>query len=112
VNKLQQKIKLPALVAISSLILILLLTLLTNPLKSVIAVAGFFILLTTFFISFGFAFLEAQGTSSPKSKKRTLLFCSVVVLLLMLRSAKALSLLDAFLMLLFFGGLTFYISRR
>jgi hypothetical protein len=112
VTKFQQRIKLPAIVAIGSLILILLLTLLTSPLKSIIAVAVFFILLTTFFISFGFAFLEAQGTNSATARKRTLLFCSVLVLLLMLRSAKALSLLDACLMLLFFGGLTFYISRR
>jgi FtsH-binding integral membrane protein len=111
-NRLKSKTKLPAAAAFGSLFLILLLTLLTNPLNSVVAVAFFFLLLAVFLVSFGFAFLEAQSTDSSADKRKVLVICSVVVILLMFRSAKALSLIDAVLMLIFFSGLLFYISRR
>lgn len=112
VIKLQQKIKLPLLLLIGSLILIIGITLLSNPLYSISYVAIFFLALFVFIASLTVILFNLQAGEYGGNLKRILLVDAAIVLLIMLRSAKALNLVDLGLMIFFFGGLSFYLSRR
>jgi len=111
VIKLQQKIKLPLLLLTGSLILIIAIMLLSNPLYSINYVMIFFLALFVFIASLAVTFINLQP-GNKASLKRVLLIDTAIVLLIMLRSAKALNLVDLGLMVFFFGGLSFYLSRR
>lgn len=112
VIKFPKAIKLPTAFSIGSLLILILLISFTNPLNSVVAVAFFFLFLTVFLVTFSYNFLGLQGDVTPQARRRVLMLCATLILIIMLRSAKALNLLDTGLMILFFVGLTFYINRR
>lgn len=87
---------------------------LTNPLHSIIYVVLFFAALLVFLGSGSFLLINLQnkqGISKPAAR-RVFIGSAAVVILIMLRSAQALTLLDLGLMIVFFGGLVFYTSRR
>jgi energy-converting hydrogenase Eha subunit C len=110
---LPARIKLPFAIFMGSLIFICLLVLLSNPLSNIILVSLFFLGFYVFLNSLGFLLLAAQKQDlTPKNKRNIILLSTFVVVLLMFRSAKALSLLDSLLLLVFCGGLFFYLSRR
>jgi hypothetical protein len=110
---LQPKIKLPFAIFLGSLIFIILLVTLTNPLNNIIFVSLFFLSLYIFLNSAGFLIAGIQKQEiGPRAKSRIILISTFIVILLMFRSAKALSLLDGLLLLVFSAGLFFYLSRR
>lgn len=89
------------------------LVLLTNPLSNIIYVSLFFLAFYVFLNSLGFLVFAIQKQEpTPKKRQSVILLSTFVVILLMFRSAKALSLLDSVLLLVFSGGLFFYLSRR
>jgi hypothetical protein len=110
---LRPKVKLPFAIFSGSLIFICLLILLTNPMSNIIFVSVFFLALYVFLNSLGFLVLAIQNQDfTPKNRQNIILLSTFIVVLLMFRSAKALSLLDGLLLLIFSAGLFFYLSRR
>lgn len=88
--------------------------LLTNPLTNILYVVIVFLLVLVFFISLSFFLINLQsgGTQRTVALRNATVVSVAVILLMMLRSANALNLLDLSLMLLFFIGLGFYINKR
>jgi len=109
----QQKIKLPSLILVGSLVFIISTVLFTDPTANVGWAVLFFIMLFILINSFALSTARLQlGTVSPKVRRRILLGTCLVVVALMLRSAGALSLVDFVVLTLIFSGSTFYFSRR
>ena len=88
--------------------------LLTNPLNNILYVVVVFVLVLIFFISLSFFLINLQsgGAQRTVALRNATIVSVAVILLMMLRSANALNLLDLGLMLLFFIGLGFYINKR
>lgn len=88
--------------------------LLTSPLNNIIYVVVVFLLILTLLISISLFFINLQ--KSPAQRGQALRNAAVIsvglILLMMLRSANALNILDFGLLILFFVGLGFYINKR
>jgi len=109
----QRKIKLPLTISIGSLVLIAMLILFTDPIKSIIWAVFFFLALFILLISLATIIITLQkGEMSAKTRHRVFLIASFIVLSLMLRSAGSLSLVDALALVLILVGMAFYFSRR
>jgi hypothetical protein len=112
-NTRRQSIKLPTIVLAGSLIFITLLTLMTDPIRSITWAILFFLLLFVILMSFSSTIIILQkGELTPKVRHRLVLGTSFLIICLMLRSAGSLSLVDAFVLILIFTGSIFYFSRR
>jgi hypothetical protein len=113
VNILPPKVKLPFAIFLGSLIFISLLVMLTNPLNNIIFVSLFFLLAYILLNSVGFLALSLQKKEiNNRLRTRLVLSSTFILILLMFRSAKALSLLDGLLLVFFSAGIFFYLSRR
>ena len=113
VNIRQPKVKLPVAVSIGSLIIIISLTLLTDPIGSILWAALFFVALFILLISLAATLAILQiGEISPTMRKRIILGSGILSICLMLRSAGSLNLVDVLVLILIFSGSVFYFSRR
>jgi hypothetical protein len=86
---------------------------LTNPVDKIITSVLFFALAFVFLVSFGHFIVGFQmGEVTSKNRYRIIALSLTVLLLLMFRSANSLSWVDGIIMVLIGFGLVFYISRR
>ena len=96
-----------------SLMALVLLTSLTNPVDNIIYTALFFGLALVFLLSLGHFMVRLQtGEVSSKNRYRVVALSLVFMILLMFRSAQSLSWVDGIILILIGFGLVFYISRR
>jgi hypothetical protein len=96
-----------------SLVGLVLLMLLTNPLDKAIYAVGFFALALVFMISFGHLIVGIQlARVSLKNRYRIITVSLLILILLMFRSTQSLDWQDAVILILISFGLVFYISRR
>jgi hypothetical protein len=109
--KLQTRIKLPLVSSLGSLFFILLITALTDPLKNIIFVIFLYAVIFMFIASLYLLIARFQ-TDSRGGLKGALILSSILTVMLMLRSAKALNITDLALLIFFIFGLIFYFSRR
>jgi hypothetical protein len=105
--------KFSGLFSLTSLLAIILLMGLTNPIDNVIYTAVFFGLALVFLVSFGSFMVRLQtGDMSPKNRYRIVALSLLLLILIMFRSAQSLSWVDGIILVLIGFGLVFYISRR
>jgi hypothetical protein len=110
---LKRRLKLSGLTALSSFLALAILMMATRPLDNLIFTALFFVLSLLFLTSLGFFIVRLQTKEvSPKNRYRVVAISLLVIILVMFRSAKSLSWVDAVIFILFGFGLVFYISRR
>jgi hypothetical protein len=104
---------LPAALSAGSFFILLLLCLLTDPVKNVSFALVFFAVLLVFLLSLGhFLFTLKSGRVRPKARSRIVIGSVLIVLVLMFRSAGSLNWVDILVLLLLCGGLLFYSGRR
>jgi hypothetical protein len=110
----RSEVKLPLFIFSGSLIFIITIMLLANPVDNIIFVVLFFLLLFVCLIALSLFFINLQTTGYKRTAaiRNAVIISTVAILLIMLRSAGALNLIDLGLMLLFFGGLGFYLGKR
>lgn len=98
---------------LSSLLALVLLMSLTNPVDNIIYTVLFFGLALIFLLSLGHFIVRLQtGEVSSKNRYRTVALSLVILILVMFRSAQSLSWVDGIILILIGFGLVFYISRR
>ena len=96
-----------------SLITLVLLMSLTNPVDNIIYSGLFFGLAMVFMLSLGNFIVRFQtGEVSSKNRYRVVVLSLIFLILLMFRSAQSLSWVDGIILILIGFGLVFYISRR
>lgn len=110
----RSEVKLPLIIFSGSLIFIITIMLLANPVNNIIFVILFFLLLFVCMMALSLFFINLQITGNKRSNaiRNATIITTVIILLIMLRSAGALNLIDLGLMLLFFAGLGFYLNKR
>jgi hypothetical protein len=111
---MQQKIKLPLLSLLGSLIFMIGLFSLTNPINNIVLVVFFFGALYFFLFNSLKMFLALQPTvfDQKKTNSRSVWTSSILVIFIMMRSAHALNIVELALVIIFFIGLWFYLNRR
>jgi uncharacterized membrane protein len=98
---------------LGSLVALIILSSLTNPVDNIIYTALFFGLALLFLLSLGHFMVRLQtGEVSSKNRYRIVALSLVLLILLMFRSAQSLSWVDGIILILIGFGLVFYISRR
>lgn len=111
--KTKNKFLLPALLAAASFFCMLLLGLLTSPVRSISLAVVFFIGVLTFLINIGQLLVYLQTDSiSQRTRRGILIIAFFVVVILMFRSLQALNAVDAIALFIIALGLLFYSSRR
>lgn len=99
--------------ALLSLIGLIMLTSLTNPIDNVIYTFLFFGLALVLLLGAGHLIVKVQtGEVSSKNRYRIVALSLVILILIMFRSAQSLSWVDGLILILIGFGLVFYISRR
>lgn len=99
--------------SITSLISLILLSLLTNPLVNVSVAIIFYVILLVFLISFGHWLVTLiSGRVTKNSRPRIIIVSVILVILLMFRSSGSLSWVDLVVLALLGFGWLFYSSRR
>jgi uncharacterized membrane protein len=107
------KRRFPGSLTLGSLVALIILSSLTNPVDNIIYTALFFGLALLFLLSLGHFMVRLQtGEVSSKNRYRIVALSLVLLILLMFRSAQSLSWVDGIILILIGFGLVFYISRR
>lgn len=108
-----KKIGLPAGLMLCSLLALVLIMGLTNPVDNITYAIVFFVLLQIFLVSTGYTIVRLQfGEVSPKARYRIIIISSLILLALMLRSLQSLNFVDLLIVALISFGMLFYTSRR
>jgi hypothetical protein len=96
-----------------SLLALIVLMSLTNPVENVIYSVLFFGLALVFLLGLGHFIVRLQtGDVSSKNRYRIVALSLVILILIMFRSAQSLSWVDGIILILIGFGMVFYISRR
>lgn len=99
--------------SLASLLALVLLMSLTNPVDNIIYTVLFFGLALVFLLSLGHFIVRLQtGEVSSKNRYRIVALALIILILMMFRSAQSLSWVDGIILVLIGFGLVFYISRR
>jgi sugar phosphate permease len=97
--------RLSGLLALASLLSLVLLMSLTNPIDNIIY--------SVFFFGLGLFMVRLQtGEASLRNRYRVIALSLILLILVMFRSAQSLSWVDGIILILIGFGLVFYISRR
>lgn len=107
------RLKLPAALSISSFFSLVLIMLLSDPVRSVSIALLFFAVLLVLVLSLGHLLMALKpGRVSPKLRSTVTIAGVLLVVALMFRSAGSLNWVDILVLLLLSGGLIFYGGRR
>jgi hypothetical protein len=107
------KLKLSLIGSFISFLALFLLVSLTSPVENIGLVLIFFAVLLVFLVSLGHLLVYLrQDRLGPKTRSRIVIFSVFIVLLLMFGSSQSMSWVEGLILLLVFGGLLFYSSRR
>jgi hypothetical protein len=113
VNTKRPQLKLPAITAAGSFLVLLLLGLATSPLKNAGWSLVFFIFLLLFLVNSGQLILYLHnGGMSARARYRLIIISLFIVVVLMFSSLQALNWVDGLVLLLIGFGVVFYSSRR
>lgn len=105
--------RLAGILSLVSLLGLVILTSLTNPVDNIINTVVFFALALIFLLSLGHLMVRLQiGEVSSKNRYRIVTLSLLILIVLMFRSAQSLSWVDGVILVLIGFGLVFYISRR
>jgi uncharacterized membrane protein len=105
--------RLSGILCLFSLIVLIVLMSLTNPVDNIIYTVAFFGLALVFLLSFGHFMVRLQtGEINAKNRYRVVASSLILLILAMFLSAQSLSWVDGIILVLIGFGLVFYISRR
>jgi hypothetical protein len=105
--------KLSGSLCLFSLLALIILMSLTNPVDNIIYAAAFFGLALIFLLSLGYFTVRLQtGEVNAKNGYRVVASSLILLILVMFLSAQSLSWVDGIILVLIGFGLVFYISRR
>lgn len=97
----------------ASFLTLLLISLLTNPIDNVSYAIVFFIVLWFFLVALSYLLILARFKRvKPAARRKILIIPTLLVILLMFRSAGTLSWVDGLVLLVLAVGLLFYSARR
>lgn len=111
--KLPKRVITPGLISLASLIAIILLMGLTNPIDNISFAAVFFILAYIFIYSLIYSVATLQfGKLKHSTKRKIGIISTLLVLVTMLRSLQSFGFVDLLVVILIGFGLIFYVGRR
>jgi FtsH-binding integral membrane protein len=105
--------RLPAIITAGSFLCLLLIVLLTSPVKDIAWAMAFFVSLLVFLLSVGYTVVYLQAGQMRRVYRYRIIIASLfIVIVLMFRSAQSLSWIDGLVLLIITTGLLFYSGRR
>ncbi|MEX1995655.1 MAG: hypothetical protein WD887_02675 [Candidatus Saccharimonadales bacterium] len=113
VNNSKHALRLPASVSAGSFLVLLLLMVLTSPIKNIAYAVLFFGTLLVFLLSSLALLIRFQiGSLSRLNRYRIIILSVAILIMIMFRSAQSLNWVDGFVLVIATVGLLFYVGRR